>query len=263
MSKPLIEPSRADTDAGSPLIAVLANGGEPRVTPAHRHARGQLLGATHGLVTVGMDSGHWVVPAIHCVWIPPHHSHALCSHGPFVGWSVYVAEDCCVDLPAVPRTMQMSSLLRECVARAATWSDSDQGLARTHLTEVIRDEIRSLPREQFGLPMPTDPRLLRVARALADDPADKRRLDDWAILAGSPVRTLTRRFPIETGFSFTEWRQRVRLMRALEMLADEIPVTTIALDLGYETVSAFIALFRRTFGTTPARYFPRAPARQR
>ncbi|NEU94725.1 helix-turn-helix transcriptional regulator [Bradyrhizobium sp. UFLA 03-164] len=111
--------------------------------------------------------------------------------------------------------------------------------------------------------MPTDPRLLRVARALADDPADKRRLDDWAILAGSPVRTLTRRFPIETGFSFTEWRQRVRLMRALEMLADEIPVTTIALDLGYETVSAFIALFRRTFGTTPARYFPRAPARQR
>ncbi|MCA6100083.1 helix-turn-helix domain-containing protein [Bradyrhizobium australafricanum] len=100
-------------------------------------------------------------------------------------------------------------------------------------------------------------------RALADDPADKRRLDDWAILAGSPVRTLTRRFPIETGFSFTEWRQRVRLMRALEMLADEIPVTTIALDLGYETVSAFIALFRRTFRTTPARYFPRAPARQR
>ncbi|WP_441256827.1 helix-turn-helix domain-containing protein [Bradyrhizobium sp. 482_C4_N1_1] len=68
---------------------------------------------------------------------------------------------------------------------------------------------------------------------------------------------------METGFSFTEWRQRVRLMRALEMLADEIPVTTIALDLGYETVSAFIALFRRTFGTTPARYFLHAPARQR
>ncbi len=32
-------------------------------------------------------------------------------------------------------------------------------------------------------------------------------------------------------------------------------VTTVAGDLGYESVSAFIAMFRRMVGTTPARYF--------
>jgi len=39
------------------------------------------------------------------------------------------------------------------------------------------------------------------------------------------------------------------------MLASGMAVTTIALDLGYENVSVFIAMFRRTFGVTPAKYF--------
>lgn len=43
-------------------------------------------------------------------------------------------------------------------------------------------------------------------------------------------------------------------MRALEKVADGVPVTTIALDLGYENVSAFIDMFRRALGTTPGKY---------
>jgi len=106
-----------------------------------------------------------------------------------------------------------------------------------------------------ALPMPRDVRVLRIARALADNLADNRRLEEWAAWGGVATRTLTRRFIDETGFSFSEWRQRARLMRALEMLASGAAVTTIALDLGYENVSAFIAMFRRTFGVTPTQYF--------
>ena len=261
MLDPLIAPGRINAGDDADLLAVQAEESAIRLTAPHRHERGQLLGAAHGLLTVGTEAGQWVVPAIHCVWIPPHQVHSLRSHGPFAGWSVYVAEARCADLPAYPRTIQMSGLLREAVARAAHWPAGALDPPQAHIAAVILDEIRSLPPERFGLPMPTDPRLLRVARALADDPADGRRLDEWAVVAGTPVRTLTRRFPAETGFTFTEWRQRVRLMRALEMLADDAPVTTIAFDLGYETVSAFIALFRRTFGVTPARYFHGARSR--
>lgn len=38
-------------------------------------------------------------------------------------------------------------------------------------------------------------------------------------------------------------------------LAQGTPVTTLALDLGYDSPSAFIAAFKRAFGTTPGRYF--------
>ena len=38
-------------------------------------------------------------------------------------------------------------------------------------------------------------------------------------------------------------------------LAAGRPVTVLALDLGYDSPSAFIAAFKRAFGVTPARYF--------
>jgi AraC-like DNA-binding protein len=40
----------------------------------------------------------------------------------------------------------------------------------------------------------------------------------------------------------------------MELVADGASVTATALELGYENVSAFIEMFRRTTGTTPGRY---------
>jgi AraC-like DNA-binding protein len=157
-----------------------------------------------------------------------------------------------------------SGLLREAVLRATTWTWKKGATLteeQTHIAAVIYDEIRNSPQERVGAAMPTDPRVLRIACAIANNPADNRSLDEWACWAGISMRTLTRRFVDETGLSFTEWRLRVRLMRALELLAARTPVTTVAFDLGYETVSAFIAMFRRYFGVTPARYFEDAGRR--
>jgi len=140
------------------------------------------------------------------------------------------------------------------VARAVSWTGNDPDTPRTRLAGVILDEIRSLPHVALGLPMPRDARLIRIARVLSDQPDDGRRLREWAAWAGIAPRTLTRRFVAETGFTFTAWRQRVRLLKALEWLAAGRPVTAVALDSGYDNVSAFIAVFRRVFGVTPGRY---------
>ncbi|MFK4440740.1 AraC-like DNA-binding protein [Caballeronia udeis] len=255
MSAPLLDPAKIQSADGPVLIAVELSGDVTRVTGSHCHARGQIFGALRGLLSVGTDDSQWVVPAIHAVWLPPNRSHSVRSHGAFAGWSVYVTESACADLPHEPCTIRTSGLLREAVSRAATWEGGVLDNAQMRLASVILDEIRSLPREAFGLPMPRDVRVLRIARALADNLADNRRLDEWAEWGGVAPRTLTRRFIDETGFSFSEWRQRARLIRALEMLASGTAVTTIALDLGYENVSAFIAMFRRTFGVTPTQYF--------
>jgi AraC-like DNA-binding protein len=170
------------------------------------------------------------------------------------GWTVYVAEAACERLPRDACTIRISGLLREAVLRATTWPAGPRNVADDRIAEVILAEINGLPVEPFGLPLPRDPRLLRVARSLVDDPANVHGIGHWAELASVSERTLSRRFSEETGFSFSNWRQRARLLRSLEMLANGQPVTTIALDLGYATASAFIALFRRVFGTTPAAY---------
>ena len=246
----------ADIEApDGPLVFVAtANSDRELAGEPHHHGRGQLLGSTRGLLSVGVDAGVWIVPPIHAAWLPPHRIHSGRSHGPFAGWSVYVAKEACRDLPAQPCIIRTSGLLREAVVRAAEWPLEPLDAPRAHVAAVILDEIRALPVEPFGLPLPHTPRLLRVARALIDDPADTRGLEEWANWAGLSSRTMSRRFVTETGFNFTTWRQRARLMRSLEMLATDTPVTTIALDLGYSTASAFIGVFRKTFGETPATY---------
>jgi AraC-like DNA-binding protein len=227
---------------------------QERVTLAHTHASGQLFGAVRGLLSVAADSGQWVVPASHCVWMPPHHVHALRSHGPFAGWSVYVDEASCASLPGAPRVMRVSGLLREAVGCSISWDDGALDARQERVAGVILDEIAASPHASFGLPLPTDPRLLRVARAVLDDLADLRGVEALADWAGVSPRTLARRFTAETGFTPSAWRQRARILRALELLAAGQPVTTIALDLGYDTVSAFIAMFKRVMGVTPGKY---------
>ena len=240
--------------AGPTLVATAGVERSTRVTPPHRHAEGQLFGATRGVLTVGTEHGLWVVPASHAVWIPPLHLHSLRSHGPFAGSSVYVAGPACSDLPAAPCAMRSSGLLREAIARAATWDGGALDAPAQRIADLILDEIRGAPREALGLPLPADGRLMRIVRALLDDLSDGRGLEDWAAFGHLAPRSLSRLFLAQTGFTFAAWRQRARLMRAVEMLAAGAAVTTIALDLGYDNVSAFIAMFKRSFGVTPARY---------
>jgi len=239
---------------GPELVARAGVERTSRVTPPHRHPEGQLFGATRGVLTVGTDDGLWVVPASHAVWMPPHQRHSLRSHGPFDGCSVYVAEAACASLPGATCAIRCSGLLREAIARAATWTGRADDAPRRRIAGVILDELRAAPPEPLGLPLPSDARLMKIARALLDDLSDPRGLEDWAAHGALSARTLSRRFLDETGCTFADWRQRARLMRAIELLATGTPVTTIALSLGYDNVSAFIAMFRRAHGVTPARF---------
>ena len=102
--------------------------------------------------------------------------------------------------------------------------------------------------------MPEDPRLQDLANTLLSTPDDPSGIDDWAQRLNMSSRTLMRRFRQETGVTLGQWRQRARLLRALEMLGRGGSVTEAALAVGYESTSAFIGSFRAAFGVTPSRY---------
>lgn len=254
MNTPLISPALVTSSDGPFLAAAELTQRESRATSAHSHARGQLMGALSGLVSIGVNRQHWVVPAIHAIWIPPHCEHSIRSHGPFSGWSVFIAEHSCAALPREPRAIRTTSLLRAAVRRAASWDGTQLDAPQSRIAEVILDELAASKAESLGLPAPEDARLLRITDALAGDLSDSRRLEQWAEWAGLSPRTLSRRFVAETGLSFAQWRAQARLLRALERVADGVSVTAIAFELGYDNVSAFIDMFRRATGTTPGRY---------
>ena len=53
--------------------------------------------------------------------------------------------------------------------------------------------------------------------------------------------------------TFALWRQKARLLDSLRRIAEGSSVTDAALDSGYFSVSAYIAAFKTTFGTTPGK----------
>lgn len=222
----------------------------------HQHRRAQLLYAASGVMEVITNAGIWVVPPQRAVWIPPGIPHRVRAQGgPLSMRSVYVHPD----VPGLPDgccVVTVSPLLRELILTAMDIADGFDPNGRDgRLVQVLLDQVRELPVAPLHLPMVTDPRLMRIADTLLDQPEDDRTLDDWAAEAGASARTLARAFLADTGMTFGQWRQQVRLLAALARLASGHSVTTVALDLGYASQSAFIAMFRRTLGRTPGRYF--------
>ena len=169
---------------------------------------------------------------------------------------VDLSPEMCRGLPNTLCVFNTSELLFAIVHRMVGW-DLRQPLdaAKKHLIATLRDEIRKPERQPLRLTIPREERLAKVADALLDDVADDRTLDDWAHLAGMARRTFMRAFSVQTGMSFGRWRQQARLFAALEMLAQNKSVTEVAIAVGYDSVSAFIEMFRTMLGTTPQKYF--------
>ncbi|HIE9544992.1 helix-turn-helix domain-containing protein [Klebsiella variicola] len=94
-----------------------------------------------------------------------------------------------------------------------------------------------------------------MAETLFTDPGDRATLQQWASRLATSARSLARMVQSETGMSFGRWRQQLNLMIALNHLAEGRSVQNVAGTLGYDSVSAFITMFRKALGKSPTQYF--------
>jgi transcriptional regulator GlxA family with amidase domain len=97
---------------------------------------------------------------------------------------------------------------------------------------------------------------LRTALRLTEQRLGGRvRFDEIAYEVGLTPRSLARRFADETGMTWQAVLRRMRILAAIEKLADEdLPITAIAFQVGYSSLSAFNAAFRELTGRTPTQY---------
>ncbi|MFD6436272.1 AraC family transcriptional regulator [Streptomyces venezuelae] len=223
---------------------------------AHRHDNHQIVYAGSGVVAVTTDAGTWFAPGTRAIWVPAGCVHAHRAHGHL---ALHL-----VGLPAgtnplgldAPTVLSVGPLLRELIL-ACTRDPADDSPERRRLRAVLLDQLRASPQQPVQLPTPSDPRLAAVCDQLHGDPADPRGLAELAAAAGAGERTLSRLFRRELGMTFPQWRTQLRLYHALRMLADDMPVTTVAHRCGWSSTSAFIDVFRRAYGYTPGTHHRR------
>lgn len=221
----------------------------------HSHDWVQFTYASAGIMQVLTEHHSYLLPPQCALWIPAGVRHtafseqALAFRGLYLDASVLQGyrRDCAV--------LQVTPLVRELIERVSQFPDDypPQG-PQARLLQVLVDELRELVEAPFSLPLPSDPRLRRITDALQAEPGDNRTIEQWAQQVGASRRTLVRLFQAQTHLSFREWRQRLRLLAAVPMLAQGMSVTRLANELGYDSVSAFIGLFQRHYGKTPGAY---------
>lgn len=237
------------------VVAVAADYPDGHRVASHHHGRAQLLHTLAGAVMVSTGQGRWMVPPDHAMWIPAGVDHAVEMLGAVSMRSAYVLPDAGKGLPTGLRVLAMSDLMRSLIVEAVELEACDGTDQRADLIlRLIVLETPRLEERPFALPIPADPRLARVCRAFLAQPSPHATIDEWAANAGMSRRGFTRAFLRETGLSLSLWRRQAMLLSALPRLAEGAPVTTVALDLGYDSAPAFTTMFRRMLGASPRGY---------
>lgn len=206
------------------------------------------------------DRGQWIVPPTRGVWLPIGTRHSIRTVTAVRMRNIFIRGDRLNDdLPRDCRVIAISPLLRELMNAAVDIRHPyDESGRDGRVMRLILDEIRTLPELPLALPMPPSPDLRMMCEDLRADPGDTIRAGERAASLGIDVRTLERRMVRETGLTFGRWRRQARLVASLERLALGRKIIDVALEMGYESPTAFSTMFRRELGAAPSEFFSRS-----
>ncbi len=244
-----LEPSR-------PVIVIPQSYPDGFILDWHYHEFAQLVYACSGVMTVETAENHWVVPPQRAVWIPPDVNHKVTMDGQAEMRNMYVRANDYRSLPEKSCVLNVSPLLRELVLYLGSLQE-EEGISgeSERIFFVVIDQLKKADEVAFYIPTATDGRLKSICEALLTQPNDCRGLIEWAAEINISSRSLSRLFRKDIGLSFVEFRQQARLFKALKQLAKGIPVTTVAMNVGFSSLSAFNHLFKKNFGKPPGGFF--------
>lgn len=235
---------------GQPVIGIAADLGR-HDSGLHQHEMGQLLFTQSGCIRIMLADYLCMLPPTRVAWIPPRTLHRAQMTEAVDYRSVYLKVALHWKLPTQVEIMDVTPLLRAALERIATAEigmNWDSG-AGANLLAVCLDEISAARREPMLLPLPMDRRLARLQTDRLPPS-----LGVLATQVGASEKTISRIFRRETGLGYQQWRQQWRLLKAVELLARQQSIASVACDLEFASDSAFISFFKGMTGHTPRAY---------
>ncbi len=241
-----------------PLFARSESMSAAMTTPYHSHPWAQLSYAIRGWLSVETEVGNYIAPPQRAIWIPGEIGHQVSSSAGTEMRSLYLQPGVTPWDTSLCRVLEVSPLLRELICHFAELDrEYDEHGPEGRLVSVVLDQLAAAPEVSLSLPLPQDGRLRQLCQKLQQQPRNAQTLRQWGEQIGASEKTLSRLFLRETGMTFRAWRQRLRLLDSLRLLEQGRPVSEVAMDCGYESTSAFIAVFQQHFGQTPGSFFLR------
>lgn len=242
-------------DFARPLVSFLVRRNvDDDELPIHRHRKGQLVVAAEGSVMCRTLDGLRIVPSNGAVWIPGEIPHSVSMSDNGRSYCVFISPEMS-PLPNSCATFSISPMLREMIFHLANLPPLYPLEGPTsRLVQVILDELAQMKAEPLHFPVSSHPKIQRIAAQLLEAPDDRRTIRDWAAEVATSERTLARLIQKHTGMPFGRWRQQLHIVIAVQRLSMGATVQSISQELGYDSPSAFTAMFRKHMGQPPRRY---------
>ena len=223
----------------------------------HAHDEAQLIFAASGTMQVYTESGRWLVPPQLAVWAPAGVLHRIDVLSDTELWMIYWH-------PSAPRewappgsldrafALRVTPLLRELIfaAFAAGALPEKSELA----ARLILHELTEAPDAPTFLPLPASTIGRRVAELALADARGQLDIAELASRAATSVRSISRLFPLETGLTFKAWRQRARIVLAIDQLSEGRAISQVAAQAGFSSTAAFCFAFRQVTRATPTAF---------
>lgn len=221
----------------------------------HSHPKAQFFLCLRGVITCEADGGFWLVPPHSALWIPANMRHALMVEGVVEGYAAFVQPAALPDLPTSCCTFPATPLMRELLIRSAGFPMlyPEEGFEARLIALLLEEIARSTP-GTLHLPVPDDQRVRRIVDMILANPSERGTIGSWARRIGMSERSLSRLIAQQTGMSFGRWRQQIGIMLAVQRLAKGASIQQVAAELGYESASSFVTMFRKALGAPPGRY---------
>ncbi len=220
--------------------------------PEHAHGADQLIYAIRGAMEVSAGQSVWLIPPHFALWIPARTSHRIHMPGSVSMRTLYVRRGLASPFSRGCVVLHVTPFLRELIVETVRIG---QLRTRNHQECALRDLLIVHLKTASPMPtfvtMPKEQRALAVAEDVLKNPAEPKPLAALCAGVGVSVRTIERAFRKDVGTDFESWRRQVRLVKAVELLVSGCSVKEVAFAVGYRQSSAFVEMFRRTFGTTP------------
>jgi AraC family transcriptional regulator len=148
------------------------------------------------------------------------------------------------------RAQALMALLRHSLRESIAEPLEAESLALTLALRALAPHAARIAGASIGRQRLVD----RVKLLLASDLARRWTLADIAAeVRGSPVY-LTQVFKQVEGMPLYRYQMRLRLARALDLLAEYDDLTALSLDLGFSSHSHFSAAFRAAYGRSPSEF---------
>ncbi|OXA80045.1 AraC-type DNA-binding protein [Flavobacterium aquidurense] len=225
------------------------------VCASHSHPRAQLLYATSGVMNVVIKNQIWVVNPLQGLWIPSGLEHQVSFQKNVKLFSVFIDPSFTDALPINSFSFDISVFIKQLMFKIISFeNDENPTSSQKRIMEVFIDELALIEPSSTFLPTSNHAKLQNIISLLMNDIAGKYTIDHYADLTFMSTRTLSRLFIKELGMNFSDWRIRLKLLEAIKRLGEKQSIKEIALDLGYETTSAFIFMFKKNLGKTPSNY---------